>query len=421
MNEQALAERKPLDAEMEVGTSSRSGRWFRQGRNIVVLLSDSVTVDDDESQEDLQFPRDVIDSRIDVDAQRALISMAGSTDSATINDAFDVLDLVKTGRLGGIYKENQRVPALLAQKRGTGWWQLLPRPQFGDWRFLCDPGKPDAPPIVVFRRNLDRQRLIRVLRETASLKMALQDPTLCANALTSNSEIHESVIGGFPSRQPLLRKGNRGGSVAYLQRLLNTWAAGSRLPVARLQEDGIFGPATEQRVRSFQRVTGLPADGIAGPETLAALRAAIGRIGSANIPAQARISPRCSLVSGYATGQREVNALQRQTIERIAFDIVRSLVPPGSGGPPVTLVTVEGHTDSVGSLRDNRTLGLDRANAVIAALRKALRDTAPSVSAPVFQPLTGGEENPIATNNTPEGRAENRRVVVCLFGGGIFL
>jgi hypothetical protein len=92
-----------------------------------------------------------------------------------------VLDLVKTGRLGGIYKEDQKVPALLARKRGLGWWQLLPRPQFGDFRLLCDSKNPQAPPVVVFRRNLDRQRLIIVLREVARGKQDLQeDPPLCA-------------------------------------------------------------------------------------------------------------------------------------------------------------------------------------------------------------------------------------------------
>jgi hypothetical protein len=55
---------------------------------------------------DLQFPRDAIDPRIDVDAQRALISMASGTNALAINDAFNALDLVKTGRLGGIYQQD---------------------------------------------------------------------------------------------------------------------------------------------------------------------------------------------------------------------------------------------------------------------------------------------------------------------------
>jgi hypothetical protein len=184
MKERFIFEGEPLEVDSESQDINRSGRWVRQGRNVVVLLDAGAPPGDRELYEvppgDLQFPRDVIDSRIDVDAQRALISMASSRDLATINDAFDVLELVKTGRLGGIYKENQRVPALLAQKRGIGWWQLFD--QFGDfpWRFLCDSENRQAPPIVVFRRNLDRQRLILALRDVASFKLSLQDPAFCA-------------------------------------------------------------------------------------------------------------------------------------------------------------------------------------------------------------------------------------------------
>jgi len=134
------------------------------------------------SAPDLQFPRDAIDPRIDVDAQRALISMASGSDAGAINDAFNVLELVKTGRLGGIYKEDQRVPALLAQKRGIGWWQLFEG--FGDfpWRFLCDRANPQKPPIVVLRRNLDRQRLIVALRDIASFRSDLLAPGFCGTA-----------------------------------------------------------------------------------------------------------------------------------------------------------------------------------------------------------------------------------------------
>lgn len=54
---------------------------------------------------------------------------------------------------------------------------------------------------------------------------------------------------------PILKVGSRGEGVAFLQRWLG------------LQDDGIFGPLTDQKVRSYQRMQGLVSDGIVGPAT----------------------------------------------------------------------------------------------------------------------------------------------------------
>ncbi|MDQ3896861.1 MAG: peptidoglycan-binding protein, partial [Actinomycetota bacterium] len=64
--------------------------------------------------------------------------------------------------------------------------------------------------------------------------------------------------------------GSSGETVRDLQARL----AALGFPVA---VDGAFGPATADAVRSFQRARGLAADGIAGPETLAALSGDPGR------------------------------------------------------------------------------------------------------------------------------------------------
>jgi peptidoglycan hydrolase-like protein with peptidoglycan-binding domain len=63
---------------------------------------------------------------------------------------------------------------------------------------------------------------------------------------------------------PLTRRGDEGHPVRTLQQLLR--AHGHTLAV-----DGIFGPATEAAVRSFQTSRGLAADGIAGPVTWSAI------------------------------------------------------------------------------------------------------------------------------------------------------
>lgn len=58
---------------------------------------------------------------------------------------------------------------------------------------------------------------------------------------------------------PLLQRGDRGDTVAALQRLLG------------VDDDGIFGPATQAALLAFQRDRGLAADGLCGPATWAAL------------------------------------------------------------------------------------------------------------------------------------------------------
>ena len=59
-------------------------------------------------------------------------------------------------------------------------------------------------------------------------------------------------------------------AVDRLQQRLNQLeyrdAAGRALPV-----DGVFGTCTEEALIEFQRAHGLPADGLAGPRTLASL------------------------------------------------------------------------------------------------------------------------------------------------------
>jgi peptidoglycan hydrolase-like protein with peptidoglycan-binding domain len=60
--------------------------------------------------------------------------------------------------------------------------------------------------------------------------------------------------------KPTVRKGSTGPYVKLVQELLS-------LRGYILKVDGIFGPATETYVRSFQKAHGLEADGIVGPMT----------------------------------------------------------------------------------------------------------------------------------------------------------
>jgi outer membrane protein OmpA-like peptidoglycan-associated protein len=71
---------------------------------------------------------------------------------------------------------------------------------------------------------------------------------------------------------------------------------------------------------------------------------------------------------------------------------------------PRTTIQITGHTDSRGSEQSNDQLSLQRARAVADQL------TADGVSASRISVRGLGESQPIATNDTPEGRAQNRRV-----------
>jgi OOP family OmpA-OmpF porin len=71
------------------------------------------------------------------------------------------------------------------------------------------------------------------------------------------------------------------------------------------------------------------------------------------------------------------------------------------------VVLVVGHTDSTGDAAHNDTLSLARAQAVAAVLRPLI--TAPGVTLKVEG---HGEREPVASNNTAEGRQANRRVSV---------
>ena len=87
--------------------------------------------------------------------------------------------------------------------------------------------------------------------------------------------------------------------------------------------------------------------------------------------------------------------------------LVNSLV--GIKAKPGWLIVVAGHTDHTGNPQLNQTLSLKRAEAV----RNWMRDTG-DVPESCFAVQGYGESRPVATNDTLEGRALNRRVEISL-------
>ena len=71
-------------------------------------------------------------------------------------------------------------------------------------------------------------------------------------------------------------------------------------------------------------------------------------------------------------------------------------------------VVVAGHTDSDGRASTNQALSERRANAVKAILIEK------GIDAKRIKTVFKGENEPIATNDTEEGKAKNRRVEITL-------
>lgn len=75
---------------------------------------------------------------------------------------------------------------------------------------------------------------------------------------------------------------------------------------------------------------------------------------------------------------------------------------------PDSSVQVVGHTDSTGSASYNQTLSERRANAVADVLIQG------GVAPARIRAIGRGEDQPVASNLTPEGRTQNRRVEIVI-------
>ncbi len=120
---------------------------------------------------------------------------------------------------------------------------------------------------------------------------------------------------------------------------------------------------------------------------------AVGAIGSAT-----KISLDSSVL--FDTGKYELKDSATAALEEA--------LAPIDNAPGVKL-TVEGHTDNVGSDEDNQVLSENRAASVAAFLVEHGGFAADAVDTRAY-----GESRPIATNDTDEGRQKNRRVEITI-------
>lgn len=103
----------------------------------------------------------------------------------------------------------------------------------------------------------------------------------------------------------------------------------------------------------------------------------------------------------FDTGSATLNPGGQQQVQRLATYL---------NANPGRRVRIEGHTDSQGSDPSNETLSRRRADAVRASLITAGVNPASVTSVGV------GESLPVASNDTPAGRQQNRRVEVVIQG-----
>lgn len=94
----------------------------------------------------------------------------------------------------------------------------------------------------------------------------------------------------------------------------------------------------------------------------------------------------------------------RDVLRPGAFEILSTIAASLRLEPPDVTVFVAGHTDAIGSNAYNLDLGLRRAKAVAVALTELGVN-----KAQVFL-VSFGKAIPVASNDTEEGRAQNRRV-----------
>jgi len=98
----------------------------------------------------------------------------------------------------------------------------------------------------------------------------------------------------------------------------------------------------------------------------------------------------------FVTGSAKLSPASNKLLDNIARVLLAHL--------EIWKVKVEGHTDNVGASEKNLKLSQDRAASVVAYLVKK------GVAPERLEAIGHGDQNPIEDNNTPKGRAQNRRV-----------
>jgi outer membrane protein OmpA-like peptidoglycan-associated protein len=139
-----------------------------------------------------------------------------------------------------------------------------------------------------------------------------------------------------------------------------------------------------------------------------------------NAQAQAESARRQAQAAQSELAELQAKQTQRGmvvTLGDVLFDTGQATLKPGADlqlnrlaeylkGNSNTRILIEGHTDDRGSAPYNQELSDRRAQAVATALESR------GVAADQLQPVGRGKDFPVASNTTPEGRQQNRRVEI---------
>ncbi len=104
-------------------------------------------------------------------------------------------------------------------------------------------------------------------------------------------------------------------------------------------------------------------------------------------------------VAGFAISDAALPDEVRMYLDQFVADL-RAL-------PIASFVEIEGHADATGAPGNNARLGMERADSARRYLHEAHQLPLHKMSI-----ISYGEDQPVAPNDTPEGRAQNRRVVL---------
>ena len=101
----------------------------------------------------------------------------------------------------------------------------------------------------------------------------------------------------------------------------------------------------------------------------------------------------------FKFGKTDLPDSAKQRIDQMITDL--------KADPKGVFIELEGHTDNVGSKTYNMELGHERAEAVKRYLYEAHQVPLHKINV-----ISYGEDKPVSPNNTRDGRAQNRRVVI---------